>query len=145
MRVQQTKGVKCLVRASAVILAAVLFQQAALAREIPRMADLPSHFEGWGGARADEASLAEPAKGFSVSSSPHASDFCLGASGLAQEISGVLPLYAITYCPAGLTALRGAAPMGATVRLASLDRPIPANPAIPSISQTMCAPVLRNR
>ena len=145
MRVQQTKGVKCLARASAVILAAVLFQQAAMAREIPRMAELPPHFKGWGGARADEASLAEAAKGFSVASSPHASDFCLGASGLAQEISGVLPLYAITYCPTGFIALRGAAPTGATVRLASLDRPIPANPAIPSISQTMCAPVLRNR
>ena len=145
MRAQQIRSLKCLARASAVILAAVLFQQSASAREIPRLVELPQHFEGWGSARADDASLAEAAKGLSAASLPHAADFCLGASGLAQEISAGLPLYAITYCPVGFAALRGAPPSGALIRLPSLDRPIPTNPAIPSITQTMCAPALRNR
>jgi len=117
------------------------------AREVLRDADLPRGFKGWAAARADDAVLSATAMGLPATSLQSGADFCLGAvldTGMAQGLSGGLPLHALSYCPHGLAALRGGETTPA-IRLVGVDRPLPNTPPVPPTTPTMCTPVLRNR
>ena len=131
-----------------VFLLVIGITSSALAREASRVRDVPRDFPGWAALRADEASLAETAMGAPAGQFYHAADFCLGAmfdAGMSQGSVGGLPLHTMAYCPPGMGALRGAGQVAPSARLVSMDRTVQIGPVIPISTQTMCAPVIRQR
>ena len=129
----------------ALLFLAPALNQAALAREATRVADLPRDFRHWAAWRADEASLAKTAKGLPTAGYFHGADFCVGARtdpAIANELAGGLALHAMAFCPAELAALRGAGQVMPSAALLTTDGP---RPSQPSISQTLCAPAIRQR
>ena len=129
----------------ALLLLGPFFCQAALAREDVRLANLPRDFQSWAIWRADDASLSETAKGPSPVQALHGADFCLGAmldAGTVRGMAGGLPLHAMAYCPTIVAALRSIGQETRAFRPVSTDRP---SPSLPTVSQSMCSPVIRNR
>jgi hypothetical protein len=121
------------------------FCQSALAREGLRWADLPRDFQSWAIWRADDASLSEAALGLPSGQALHGVDFCIGVmldAGLARGMAGGLPLHGMAYCPTILAAFHVTGQEARAFKPVSADRP---SPGLPSVSQTMCLPAIRNR
>jgi hypothetical protein len=129
----------------ALLLLFTFFCQSALAHEGLRLADLPRDFESWAIWRADDSSLSETAKGPLPGQAFHGADFCLGVmldAGTTQGMAGGQPLHALAYCTTIFAALRGIGQEPHGFKPISVDRP---SPGLPTLTQTMCSPVIRNR
>ena len=129
----------------ALLFLTTFFCHPAFAREGLRWADLPRDFQSWATLRADDASLSETAKGLLPGQAFHGADFCFGAiidAGLARDMAGGLPLHGMAYCPTILAAFHVTGQEARAFRPVSADRP---SPSLPTVSQTMCSPVIRNR
>ena len=130
---------------AALLLLGPFFWQSAFAREGLHLVDLPRDFQGWAIWRADDASLSESAKGPLPDQSFQGADFCFGAmldAGMTQGMAGALPLQTVAFCPTLLAAFRGTGQEARAFKPVSADRP---SPSLPSVSQTMCLPAIRNR
>jgi hypothetical protein len=106
---------------------------------------LPRDFQSWAIWRADDASLSETAKGLLPGQAFHGADFCIGAmldAGFARGMAGGLPVHGMAYCPTILAPFHVTGQEARAFKPVSADRP---SPGLPTVSQTMCTPVIRNR